>query len=128
MSLGALATVLIFVALHGTGLRQMRVQLPTSGNSSWPGTYRIVLRDQVGAAVTKTGCAHPSPASRRCTSSDGARFLAPLVGRCACGKGSRIDRSVCQRHTARPAFERQLRVKHEVAGITREHGSEPFAR
>ena len=45
-----------------------------------PDTCRIVLRDQVAAAVTETGCAHPGPASWCCTGSDGARVLAPLVG------------------------------------------------
>jgi hypothetical protein len=44
-----------------------------------PGTSRVVLRDQVAAAVTKTGYAHPRPASRRSPGGDGARFFISLV-------------------------------------------------
>ena len=82
MSFGALGTVLIFVALHGTapqadeGTAAHIWQLLMAS----PGTDRNVLRDQVGAAITKTCCAHPRPASRRCTGCNGARLLLPLVG------------------------------------------------
>lgn len=66
MSLGALAMVLIFVTLHGTAPQADEGAAPHGRT----GTYRTVLRDQAVAEVTKKGCTHPSPASRRCSSDD----------------------------------------------------------
>jgi hypothetical protein len=78
MSLGALATVVIFLAMHGAA--------PQADEGAAAHIWQLLMAAQAPIvlyfairwlpAITKTSCPHPSPAGRRRISSHGACFLA----------------------------------------------------
>ena len=81
MSLGAVATVMVFIALHGTapqadeGAAAHIWQLP----HGCPGASRDVLRDQVGAEIAETSCGDLGSSGWCCSGGYGAGLAAPLV-------------------------------------------------
>jgi hypothetical protein len=90
MSLGALATVVIFLAMHGAA--------PQADEGAAAHIWQLLMAAQAPIvlyfairwlpAITKTSCPHPSPAGRRRISSHGACFLAALVRALSCVRGS----------------------------------------